>query len=59
MCGFGIFWVRKSKIKAVGRVSAAARADLKVALTCSESAFGLFREEQKGQGNMLQSADTV
>ena len=50
---------RKSKTKAVGRVSTAAWADLKVVLTCSESAFGLFREDQKGHGNTLQSADTV
>lgn len=39
---------RKSKPKAVCRVSTAAAADLKVVLTDSESAFGLFREDQKG-----------
>jgi len=40
---------RISKNKAVGRVRTAAQADLKVVLTCSDSAFGLFREDQ----NML------
>lgn len=50
---WGVNVYRKSRNKAVGRVSTAAWADLKGVLTYSESAFWLFRGDQKGHSKVL------